>query len=190
MAGAKFTMTPGLEQLVAQRFVKPVVDDTTEAVAGIAKDLAPGTKVWISVGDERVRPTHRRAHGQEVPENLRFTLKSMKWDQQHRGVGAYTYMLRPKDESAGACINAGVTNHGHNNCRCHAVPDPNGIAKLIDAQAALVVGKRVKAKVVCEGNLVLQAEYGDAYPAPGNPIAEGTYFMHRAVAAARARQKG
>ncbi|GGT26979.1 hypothetical protein GCM10010222_80970 [Streptomyces tanashiensis] len=124
------------------------------------------------MGDNKVRPTHVAANGQEVPDNLRFKIDSMDWDIEHRGVGARTYMIRPKDESSRAVANL-------KNCRCTVHRDPNGIAQHINTGQPVVAGKKVTVTVSVQAHLVVEAEVGTVYP--GNLRAEGTHFMDRAA---------
>jgi hypothetical protein len=174
---AKFTATKGLNQLVAQMIVGDV-DKIVDAVQTKAKKLAPPTKTWQTMMDDKVRPSHVSTQGQEVPDNLRFDLPSMPWDMTKRyslpKIGARTYLLRPKDEDTYGSIANTI------NCRCRPVMDPLGIAKLVKKNETKAAGTKVKGLVFAEGALVQGAEYGDFYT--GLPMAEGTYFMHLAAA--------
>ncbi|MFD0351757.1 hypothetical protein ACFQ0M_48040 [Kitasatospora aburaviensis] len=96
---AEFTPVPGLENLVAA-MVAPEVGRIGDKIATQAKRLAPPTKQWVTVGDDRVRHTHVQTEGQTVPNNLRFKVPSMDWDRRHRGLGAYTYMKAPATRPA------------------------------------------------------------------------------------------
>ncbi|MEU0857411.1 hypothetical protein ABZ352_18505 [Streptomyces griseofuscus] len=175
---ATFHVTPGLEEQLAQ-LIAPKVQEIGREVERQAKLLAPPTKKWITLSDDKVRPTHAAAHGQEVPDNLRFAINSMAWDRQHRGVGALTYMKAPRDESSRA-----VANIKH--CRCHVQTVPDGISRNIHSMPLVVAGTTVTVKVVAEGDWVVPAEIGTVYP--GNLEAVGTYFMARAAAAVAARR--
>lgn len=168
----QFIPVPGLEEIVAA-MVAPEVRRIGERVATTAKQLAPGTKKWVTMADERVRPTHVRTHDQSVPNNLRFEVPSMEWDRKHRGLGPVTYMNQPRDESSRAVANL-------KNCRCQATLDPQGIARGINVGQPIVAGKVVKLTVVCEGPKVVQSEFGDVYP--GGLIAPGAHFMATATA--------
>ncbi|MEU5978433.1 hypothetical protein [Streptomyces sp. NPDC047315] len=178
MAKAKFTPARGLEEQLA-RMLAPAVQRIARQVEIEAKRFAPPTKRWVTVGDDRVRPTHVEANGQEIPENLRFKLDSMQWDIEHRGVGAHTYMLKPGDRSSRAVANL-------KNCRCSAHKDPQGIARHINTGPPVVAGKRVTVTVSVQAPLVVEAEVGTVYP--GNLRADGTFFMSRAAAAVAARR--
>lgn len=73
------------------------------ATAAIAEDLGlTVTKVWLTALDERVRSSHRRAHGQAVPQSAPFTV-------------AGEQMMYPGDDSLGA------TARNLINCRCTVV---------------------------------------------------------------------
>jgi hypothetical protein len=176
MPGAKFTAVPGLNEIVAQMCV-PKVQEAAEEVARRARAHAPALKMWQTMEDAKVRHTHVKANKQQVPVNLRFTIKSMDWDIQHRGVGPWTYMLFPRDESSRALANL-------LNCRCVLRFDKDGVGKYVKTTEARAEGAKATAKVVAEGNLVVQAEYGDVYPF-GNH-SEGAFFMGRAAAEVQA----
>ncbi|MFJ3793566.1 hypothetical protein [Kitasatospora sp. NPDC090091] len=168
---AEFTPVPGLEALVAA-MIAPEVGEIADKVAAQARRLAPPTKQWITVGDDRVRHTHVQTEGQSVPDNLRFEVPSMDWDRRHRGLGAHTYMKAPRDQTSRAVANI-------KNCRCHTTLDPAGISRGINSGPPIVAGNRVTVTVVCEGDLVVQAELGDVYP--GGLVAAGAHFMARAT---------
>ncbi|WP_328491171.1 hypothetical protein [Streptomyces zaomyceticus] len=174
---AKFTPARGLEEQLA-RMLAPDVRRIAQRVEVEAQRLAPPVKKWVSMGDNKVRPTHVEANGQEVPDNLRFKLDSMEWDIKHRGVGAHTYMIRPKDESSRAVANL-------KNCRCTVHRDPDGIAQHINTGQPIVAGKKVTVTVSVEAPMVVEAELGTVYP--GNLRAEGTHFMSRAAGIVAAR---
>lgn len=169
---ATFRVAPGLEEQLAL-MIAPKVEDIARRVERHAKVLAPPTKKWITVADDKVRPTHVAAHGQEVPDNLRFEINSMQWDRDHRGLGPITYMLEPRDQSSRAVANI-------KNCRCHAQSIADGISRNIRTLPPVVAGKKVTVKVVAEGKWVVPAEVGTVYP--GNLEAKGAYYMARAAA--------
>ncbi|MEW1700107.1 hypothetical protein ACIQCR_17115 [Streptomyces sp. NPDC093249] len=179
MTSPKFTAAPALETLLAQ-MITPHVQHIAHQVETQAAEFAPPTKRWVTVADHKVRPSHAQAQGQVVPGNLRFTLNSMQWDREHRGVGRHTYMRRPRDASSRAVANV-------KNCRCTMTIDPDGIARNIRTGPPVISGKRVTVTVTVRAPLVVEAEVGTVYP--GNLVAEGTHFMARAVAAVAARTR-
>lgn len=198
---AKFTAVPGLNELVAE-MIAPELTNIAEFVADKARSYAPPTKKWRNVGDSRVRPSHVHAGGQEVPDNLRFELTAFEWDVKHPGAsrvggrdqtgdgsgwdgpaartvpGVKSFLKFPRDHTGGHLVQI-------LNCRCGVVMDPDGVAKLVKVEAAVARGTKVTATVVAEGSHVHGAEYGDVYPSPVlEPVAKGTFFMHRAAVAA------
>ncbi|MEU1592774.1 hypothetical protein ABZ468_07910 [Streptomyces sp. NPDC005708] len=175
---AKFTPAQGLEARLAA-MLAPAVQRIAHQVEVEAKRLAPPTKRWVTVGDDKVRPTHVAAQGQEVPGNLRFTINSMAWDMKHRGLGPKTYMRQPKDESSRAVANI-------KNCRCTTAQDPDGIARHINTSQPVVAGKKVTVTVSVQAPMVVEAEVGTVYP--GNLPADGAHFMSRAAAIVAARR--
>jgi hypothetical protein len=154
--------------------IAPRVEEIARRVERQAKVFAPPTKKWVTVADKKMRHTHVQAHGQEVPDNLRFEINSMQWDREHRGLGPKTYMLAPRDESSRAVANI-------KNCECRADRVPDGISKNIRTLPPVVSGTKVTVTVVAEGNWVVPAEVGTVYP--GNLEAKGTFYMARAAAA-------
>ncbi len=175
---SKFTAAPGLEEALA-RMVASHIRRIAQQVEIEAKRLAPPVKHWVTVGDDKVRPTHVAAQGQEVPGNLRFAINSMDWDRRHRGLGDKTYMREPKDQTSRAVANI-------KNCRCTSHTDPDGIARNINTGPPVVSGKKVTVTVTARGRLVVEAEVGTVYP--GNLVAEGAHFMSRGAAIVAARR--
>ncbi|MFZ3557211.1 hypothetical protein [Streptomyces sp. BH055] len=175
---AKFRPNPGLEAALA-RMIAPYVQRIAHEVEVEAKRLAPPTKRWVTVADDKVRPTHVEAQGQVVPGNLRFTINSMEWDRKHRGLGPNTYMQAPRDQSSRAVANI-------KNCRCSTAIDLDGIARNIVTGQPIITGKKVTVTVSVRAPMVVEAEVGTVYP--GNLIAEGTHFMARATSAVAARR--
>ncbi len=174
---AKFHVEPGLEQKLAQ-MIAPKVYEIAREVERQAKVLAPPTKKWITVADDKVRPTHAAAHGQERPANLRFEINSMDWDRRHRGLGPLTYMQAPRDESSRAVANLKY-------CRCQSRTIPDGIARNIHTLPPVVSGSTVTVRVVAQGDWVVAAEVGTIYA--GGLEAKGAYYMARAAAMVAAR---
>lgn len=205
---AKVTLRPDLDEVIA-RMITPKINEIAHEVAPQAQALAPGTKTWMSVGDDRVRDPHVRAHGQTVPENARFKLTAFEWDLQHPGAsvdapikrgdgsgwsgpgartvpGVHSYLLEPRDPTGGHFVQIV-------NCRCSVVRNPGGIKDLIHVEEAVPKGTLVQALIVAEGEGVMEAEHGDVYPFPvATPVMKGSLFMHRAAIMAanaiRARQ--
>lgn len=168
---ARFTPAPDLLAKVA-RIVTPAVVGIAGDVEARAKAHAPPTKTWVHMNDALVRKQHRKAGGQEVPDNLRFILDSFQWDMEHRGVGPDSYLRFPRDESS-RCFVQLV------HCRCSIKVDADGIAKLISAGEPVFTGDAVVVNVVAEGDWVVEAEFGTIYP--GDLVAPGVSYIGRAA---------
>lgn len=203
-ARAKFTPAPDLE-LKAARLVVDAIDHVAADVERVAKQLAPPTKKWQSVGDGAVRRQHREADGQEIPDNLRFDLTAYEWDVKHPGrigplqrrgngggwngpdarlmPGRHTWLRFPRDPTGGAYV--AIVN-----CRCSMLIDPDGIAKLISRDRARIEdgGRKVTALVHADGKWVVKAEVGDVYDG-GRFIAPGTFYMSRAASSVAALRR-
>ncbi|HEY1177010.1 MAG TPA: hypothetical protein VGF17_12705 [Phytomonospora sp.] len=173
--GNTFTPVPNLNAIVA-RMVAPEVRQIALRVELEAKKLAPGVKRWVSMSDNLVRDTHREAHGQEVPDNLRFEVRGQPWDIEHGLSPGIDYLLHPKDTSTGLPLDS--VQHVH--CRCITALSPGAIASKVHTGPAEVYGDYVRVVVSCVAVKVIEAEYGDTYP--GGITAPGTHFMGRAAA--------
>lgn len=170
-----FTAVPNLNNIVAVM----VADDVRAIAKKVeleAKKLAPGVKRWVSMADAKVRDTHREAHGQELPENLRFEVRGQPWDIEHGLSPGVDYLLHPRDTSTGLPLDS--VQHVH--CRCLSALSPHALADHIVTGPARVYGALVTVEVTCTAVKVVEAEYGDTYP--GGITAPGTHFMGRAAA--------
>lgn len=172
--GNTFTAVPDLNGLVA-RMIAPDVRDIARKVEFEARKLAPAMKRWVSMSDNRVRPTHVGAHGQEVPENARFEVEGTPWDIEHGLSPGIDYLLHPKDTSTGLPIDS--VQHVH--CRCIVALSPAALASRIRTGPAEIYDNLVRVVVTCTHVQVMVAEYGDTY-GPG-VSAPGTKFMSRAA---------
>ncbi|MET7808647.1 hypothetical protein [Micromonospora chersina] len=150
------------------------VQAITDEVADVARDNAPGTKTWRTRGDEEVRPEHRKAHGQEVPENLRFVVDSPDYDQAHYGAPPKQQLRHPRDRDA----TPGLTE----NCRCQAIEDPAGLSRGIEAHPVEIRGATVVGHVTSVGPRVSDAEFGTAED-------DAARYMGRAVQEVAARHR-
>ncbi len=163
---AKFTAAPDVTQRVVGMVVPPT-RRIAERLADHARDLAPPTKVWITVETGRGPCEHcRPLNGVEIPDNLRFGGKSFAWDMgigrelPPRGapvIGPVTYLLFPRDETS-----RGVVFVKHCQCVFRSVAD--GISKTISTEEPLILADQVRVDVVSEGNYVVASEFGMVYP--------------------------
>lgn len=172
MARAEFTAVPGLDEMVA-RMVAPEVERIADRLKDRVKLLAPPTKIWITTS-KNVCEHCIPLHGVELPDNLRFEMPSFEWDMTHRGVGATTFLLYPRDHTSRAYV---AVSH----CQCFKDADPQGIAKTVERTRVTVTGPLVQAAVYSEANKVVEAEFGTIYDG-GAFVSDGTHFMAKAAA--------
>ncbi len=172
---AEFRAAKGLEKLAA----KLVVDQVTQITRDLrdaARDNAPPSKTWITQGDERVRPEHRKANNQEVPENVRYQVKTPKYDMEHYDPHEYQLLKYPRDEENGTPGNV-------ENCRCFENINPEGVRQNIHFLRAQQKGDKVTGSVNAKFNRIEESEYG----ANGEP---GLRFMGRALQQIAAEHRG
>lgn len=169
-----FTMARGADTKLAHLIVAPALTELARAAADGAKTAAPPNKVWITVADEQVRRTHREAHGQAVPENLRFSLHSPEHGQDTEG-SQWELGFEPRDE-------VGFTAGNVINCRCTAFLGgyEGSLASHISAKQARAARLQVRATVDCDHPLCVNAEFG-------NSVDAGARYMAAGLRAARAR---
>lgn len=184
---ARFTPVPGLDEMVAL-MVAPEVRDVADDVRKIARKLAPNAKSWVHMADGRVRDTHVEAPGRamniNVPTNLRFDIRSMKWDMvddESRHVGASTWMMRPRDFASGGIANS-------KQCRCHATIDRDAIRNTLRTGPTELLGARIRIVVSATGNRIVASEFGETYDHVAKP-AKGLHWMGRAAATAAAMNR-
>ena len=140
---AKFRPGPGLDARIAQRFAVPHARRLADALADRMRDNAPEAAAWITAQDERVRPTHRDADGQTVPDNLRF------WIEKPSG----------GHESAQAPRDPDLSIENRANCRCLAVDLPGVIAERVQAGDVALRGPRATASVSVAFPRIVESEH-------------------------------
>jgi hypothetical protein len=174
---SRFEMTAGLDTLVAAKIVRPYVDHLTVRVETEAKRGAPDAKTWLTRRDEKVRPSHVYADGQEVPSNLRYKIPKVNTGNDANDIRAgFDLARRPGDPDLP------IGNRIH--CRCESVVLPNELARHIERSPTTVAGTSVKASVRCTFPRAAESEYGTDEDV-------GTHFMHHAleVVAVETRQR-
>lgn len=164
---ARFTPSPGLDIEVARRFVTPRVQQIVRDVTVEAVRRAPAGQVWVTMRDERVRPSHVHADDQLIPANLRYEVGEPG--------GPVTLMRGPRDPNAPARERA--------NCRCTSVRVPGAVGQRVRGEQTIASGTRVVGRVVCEFNRIVESHNAQA---PDNSIP----FMADALEAVAARYRG
>lgn len=166
---ARYRPPKDLEAQIAARLTAPAVSQLARIAADGARRAAPATKHWVNMGDQRVRPEHR--YVAPVPENLRFTLKTSEWEVRHDGIPPHQLAERPRDPS----LSRGQLEPP---CRCELSTQPSEIARAITAHPAGRAGHRVSARVTCEAELCVTAEFGTDED-------DGARYLHQGLQLAR-----
>lgn len=144
MAG--FTPRPGLDATIAARYAYPAVDRALDSIQRHAQVKAPGVGVWLTAMDDRVRPSHRDAHGQEVPDNLRFRLPKAT------GMPGVDLARAPRDPDLPAA--------NREECRCQVGTLPDALKRSIHRTPALLAGTRVSGECYTEFPRAAESEFG------------------------------
>lgn len=166
-----------LEEMVARRMVG-LVNRLTVQVAAEAAARAPAAKVWVTVADERVRPSHRDADHQMIPGNLRFKLRKQSPaapGQRAQLMAGYDLAREPRDPS--------LPLDQRRNCRCVAITVPKAIAMKVRASPAAAAGRRVVGRVSVVFPRIVESHTGTS----GDAAAP---FLAQAVDAVAARVRG
>lgn len=132
---------------MAQRWAVPEAHRLADLLADRVRANAPNAGVWITAQDERVRPTHRDADGQVVPDNLRYIL-----DHPSHSGSELARAPRDPDLSEGNRIN----------CRCLAGSLPGVIAERVAAGDVVLTGATARATVSVEFPRIVESEHPDA----------------------------
>jgi hypothetical protein len=160
---ARFRPGAGLDARVASRFAVPAVTRARDLLAERMRANAPDAALWITAQDEAVRPTHRDADGQVIPDNLRFILE--------RPAGGHELAAAPRDPD--------LSLENRANCRCLSVHVPGAVAERVGASDVVLRGAQASATVSVHFPRVVESEYPDA----GTP---GGGWVRRAIAEAAA----
>jgi hypothetical protein len=187
MAGmARLVMRPDLDSFIARTVGTRVVDRLKRDIVDGAQRRAPDGKVWVTMLDERVRPSHADAHDQLIPANLRYQLTRMAYARKGRGkaaapIGGWTRSAghdlarEPRDPNLPAEQRVA--------CRCRSIPVPEAIARTIHADVTVFQGTRVSAQVSTPFPRAAESEFGTGGDQPAR-------FMAGAANAAAAKLRG
>lgn len=162
----RFRPGPALDARVAEHYGMPKVRELADALANRVRANAPDAGVWMTWQDERVRPTHREADGQTIPDNLRYEL-----NKPHEEGTELARAPRDPDLSIGNRIN----------CRCLAAKVAGIIAEHVATSDTMLVGTTARATVSVEFHRIVESEH------PG-PEDSGGGWLARSVAEVAAGQ--
>jgi hypothetical protein len=143
---ARFKPARGLDEQIAQRFGRPVIERALEMLTEEAQRRAPGTRVWVTMRDERVRTSHFNADGQVIPDNLRFKV------ERPGMAGDYELARHPRDPNLSAANAI--------NCRCDDPGIPHLLRQSIHHNGVHVVGTRVSGEVETRFPRAAESEFG------------------------------
>ena len=129
---ARFEPVKGLDEILAQRVAAPRVRRALDMLEDAAQAGAPETRTWVTMRDERVRPSHFAADTQTIPANLRFRLNSAT------GVG-FDLARAPRDPDLPSAQRIG--------CRCNDETLPHLLRESIHKTDVRVTGTRVDGSV-------------------------------------------
>ncbi|GIH95436.1 hypothetical protein ACFFMN_23000 [Planobispora siamensis] len=143
-------------------------------VAAEAAARAPAARVWVTMGDDRVRPSHQDAHRQMIPANLRFKLRKQSAAPGRRAqlLAGYDLAREPRDPSLPAGQRGG--------CRCIAITVPGVIAAKVQAHPAVLTGSRAVGRVSVAFPRIVESHTGTSDDAPAP-------FLANAIDAVAAR---
>lgn len=142
----RFEPAAGLDVKVAQRFAAPYLSRVLDMLEDAAKANAPGTRVWITMRDERVRRTHFDADAQMIPANLRFKV------EHPSKPGQYELARHPRDPA--------LSVENSINCRCDDPTLPHPLRDSIHQTQVTVTGTRVSGSVETRFPRAAESEFG------------------------------
>jgi len=148
----KFIPSPTLELDAAARIALPAVRSATADVERLAKTYAPPGKTWISARDEKVRESHRIADGQEIPDNLRYQVPKVNYQNWMQAEEGYDLARRPRDPD--------LPVEQSRNCRCQSVDLPRAVANSIHTDGPTLTGTEAVAVLSSSFNRVAESEFG------------------------------
>jgi hypothetical protein len=183
---ARLVSRPDLDAQIARTVGMRAVERLKRQVEHGAKARAPAAKVWMTVKDDRVRPSHVLAHGQTIPENLRYKLQAMIYVRKGRGPGGHAinpaggWELTPLVDLARKPRDPSLPIEQKAECRCESVIIVDGVARTIHSGPTEVAGTRARAEVYTRFPRAAESEVGTEQD-------KAAHFMSGAVREARAR---
>lgn len=154
----RFEARKGLDEEIARRIVAPRVRRALDMLQDAAQGNAPAVKTWVTMRDERVRPSHFEADTQTIPANLRFRLRAAD--------GGVDLARHPRDPDLPAAQAA--------NCRCTDPETPHLLSESIHSTHVSVAGTRVDGSVETRFPRAAESEFGTSED-------EAAHFMTNAL---------
>jgi hypothetical protein len=158
-----FVPRQDLNTVVAARIALPAVRRVAADVRDRVQRGAPDAKVWITRHDGRVRPSHREADRQEIPDNLRYLIPKVNTGNDLNDIRiGFDQARAPRDPS--------LPIGNRINCRCASLPLQGAIARAVRLDDAQLSGTRVSARVSVRFNRIVESEH------PSDPDRGGGWF--------------
>jgi hypothetical protein len=154
----KFEPKAGLDQEIARRFGVPAIRRALDMLQDSARTNAPETRTWVTMRDERVRPSHVKADGQTIPANLRFKLDAK--------IGGVDLARHPRDPA--------LPEAQRINCRCDDPTLPHLLRESIHSTDPIQEGTVVHGSVYTDFPRAAESEFGTSED-------EAAYFMTNAL---------
>jgi len=143
---SRLVLRADLDAFVAARFARPAVSGLLDTAQRGAVAAAPDGKTWVTMHDDRVRPTHASADGQTVPANIPFEL-----DKVDGSVG-HDRAEKPRDP--------GLPFLQRVECRCE-IATSGVVAASIHTSGPEVAGPRCRGEVSTIFERAAESEYAD-----------------------------
>lgn len=146
VVSGRFEPVAGLDQEIARRFGVPAIRRALDMLRDEARTRAPDVRVWVTMRDEKVRPSHMAADTQTIPANLRFKLPSTTTP------GAFDLARAPRDPT--------LPPAQRYNCRCSDQTLPHLLRESIHAGDVQHSGTVVTGEVYTEFPRAAESEFG------------------------------
>lgn len=143
----------GLDEFLAATIGRELAERGGRIAADGAAARAPNAKVWATQEDDRVRPAHRHAHGQTVPDNVPFRLEKMNSRGEVVAGGDYDLADAPRDPHLPKAQRA--------ECRCFAGVLPGAVAEAVSADPVELVDATASVEVVCRFPGARESEHAE-----------------------------
>lgn len=166
-----FRPGPQLSERVAARWAVPEAHRLTQQLVDRVKANVPPAHIWITVRDDRVRPTHVSTDGQSIPGNLRFEVEHPREDN------TYEMAREPRD--------AALSLSNRINCRCRLHRDPGMIGETVASSGVLLQGTRATATVSVNFHRIVESEHPGSGDDGGGWLARSVAEVAAARAVAR-----
>jgi hypothetical protein len=164
--GNRLVLRTDLDAFVAARFARPVVAGLLDTAQRAAAGAAPAAKTWVTMHDDRVRPSHASADGQTVPANVPYLLDKVDGQQGEDRA------MKPRDPTLPFLQRV--------ECRCEQ-GQSGALAASIHTSGPEVAGARVTGQVSTIFERAAESEFADS---GGGWMAAG---LNAAAQQARAR---